>query len=146
MASDQILKTFRYRGERFGPGDEERLAQAVKNAPKDAAEPDTERLRERGVIGKAEKDADPRARRVAGPVVQPENEKAGAAEGRRNRGSARAAATPPGAGTTRPTVEDLPEHLQTITDPDLIRRMAAEDERTTAAALYEARLAELEQK
>lgn len=43
-----------------------------------------------------------------------------------------------------PTVADLPDHLAGITSAAEVRRLQANDERTTAQKHYDARLAELE--
>lgn len=42
-----------------------------------------------------------------------------------------------------PNIKDLPEHLATLTDLDAVRAMAASDDRSSAAPLYEARIAAL---
>lgn len=43
----------------------------------------------------------------------------------------------------RPTIKELPRYLASIEDPEHVRALMGEDERTTAKPIYEARLDEL---
>lgn len=125
-ARPTLIASVLYGTRRYLPGDEKDFARDF-GAQGMAAVPDMIRLTELGVISGFERVV---ARLEAGQSPF-EEEKASAA---------------PDSSVeqiTLPSVSKLAEFLQSYTDADTVRQIAAQDVRATAAPIYEARIAEL---